>query len=333
MMHHAIPSLFLVTASLCVLAPPPAHAQTREESALWNSVKDSKDAEDYKAYLDKYPDGVFAPIAKRRAAEFRASAAPPVVRGEPDGSGSEERRASTPLTMTECEGTNNCATWSFLGNQGNGQWPSGEIASLTVENLDGDRVVIHRSDSSGVSAGLTATYRGTRHGDRIGGEFTSSWPGHWQEKSGNWYATLQKIPQGLPPVVHMCAISGCSTGKGGTLVLENGHYKNLTTAAGTSDIYAIESFTPDSVVLRRTMSGTYNGVAVLTGHISPQGNTVESGTMKWVGSNDQGGFRMAWGTAIDTIPGSNPELERRAIALMPVIPVVCFPWFFTVVCD
>jgi hypothetical protein len=247
---------------------------------------------------------------------------------------SHTKAAPGSSAMTECEGINNCATWTFLGKQGNGQWPSGETANLTVENLDGDNVVIHRSDSTGASAGLTATYRGTRHEDRIGGEFTSSWPGHWENKSGNWYATLQKLPQGLPPVMHMCNIvTGCSSGKGGTLVLEKGHYKNLTTAAGTSDIYSVETFTPESVVLRRTMSGTYNGVAVLTGEVSPQGNTVEHGTMKWVGSNQQAGFRIAWGTAIDTIPGSNPELERQAIALMPVIPVVCFTWFFAIVCN
>jgi hypothetical protein len=250
----------------------------------------------------------------------------------PQSRAESAKSASGSFAMTECEGINNCATWTFLGKQGNGQWPSGEIANLTLENLDGDDVVIHRADSTGASAGLTATYRGTRHEDRIGGEFTSSWPGHWENKSGNWYATLEKLPQGLPPVMHMCNVNGCSTGKGGTLVLENGHYKNLTTAAGTSDIYTVESFTSDSVVLRRTMYGTYNGVAVLTGHISPRGNTVEDGIMKWVGSNQQAGFRIAWGTAIDTIPGANPELERRAIALMPVIPVVCFGWFF-VVCN
>src|ERR1022692_2970200 len=28
-------------------------------------------------------------------------------------------RAASPVTMTECEGTNNCATWTFLGAQGN----------------------------------------------------------------------------------------------------------------------------------------------------------------------------------------------------------------------
>jgi hypothetical protein len=65
-------------------------------------------------------------------------------------------QAPTPVTMTECEGVNNCATWTFLGSQGNGQWPSGEVANLSVERYDDNSVVIRRADSTGASAGLTA---------------------------------------------------------------------------------------------------------------------------------------------------------------------------------
>src|ERR1700685_468365 len=83
-------------------------------------------------------------------------------------------KAATPVTMSECEGTNNCATWTFLGTQGNGQWPSGEVANLAVEHSDASTVVIRRADSTGPSAGLTAVYKGTRHGDRVSGEYTSS---------------------------------------------------------------------------------------------------------------------------------------------------------------
>ena len=37
------------------------------ELVYWDSIKDSQSAEDYKAYLKKYPNGLFADIAKRRA--------------------------------------------------------------------------------------------------------------------------------------------------------------------------------------------------------------------------------------------------------------------------
>jgi len=44
----------------------PVVDSTAVELAYWNSIKDSKDAEDYKAYLAKYPNGQFEDIAKRR---------------------------------------------------------------------------------------------------------------------------------------------------------------------------------------------------------------------------------------------------------------------------
>jgi hypothetical protein len=97
-----------------------------------------------------------------------------------------QSKAAAPVTMTECEGTNNCATWTFLGKQGNGRWPSGEVANLSVESLDGDNVVIRRADSTGPSVGLIAVYKGIRHDDRVGAEFTSSWPGHWENKAGSF---------------------------------------------------------------------------------------------------------------------------------------------------
>jgi hypothetical protein len=194
---------------------------------------------------------------------------------EEAGRGGAEGQAASPVTMTECEGTNNCATWTFLGSQGNGQWPSGEVANLTVENFDADTVVIRRADSTGVAAGLTAVYKGTRHGDRIGGEFTSSWPGHWDGKAGNWYATIEKNSVSLPTLMHWCI--DCANGMGGTLVWENGHYLNVNDVPGQTTILTVEKFTRESVVLHRTNSGRYPGSAVLTGQISAQGNSIANG--------------------------------------------------------
>ena len=74
--------------------------------------------------------------------------------------GPSKSQAGGPVTMTECEGTNNCATWTFLGAQGNGQWPSGAVANLSVERFDADTVVIRRADSTGSSVGLRAVYKG-----------------------------------------------------------------------------------------------------------------------------------------------------------------------------
>jgi hypothetical protein len=87
----------------------------------------------------------------------------------PAGQIQAKPESAVPVTMNECEGINNCATWTFLGGQGNGQWPSGNVANLNVEHLDANNIVIHRADSTGASAGLTARYTGTRHGENIGG--------------------------------------------------------------------------------------------------------------------------------------------------------------------
>lgn len=49
----------------------------RYELEFWNSIKDSTEASDYEAYLEAYPDGRFAPLARARAERYRKSAAQP----------------------------------------------------------------------------------------------------------------------------------------------------------------------------------------------------------------------------------------------------------------
>ena len=51
-------------------------AQAGNEFDFWNSIKDSKKAEDYRAYLDKYPNGNFADLAKLRMKKYAAAPAP-----------------------------------------------------------------------------------------------------------------------------------------------------------------------------------------------------------------------------------------------------------------
>ena len=58
-------------------APSPLPRLTADESALelsfWETIKNSTDAEDFKAYLERYPNGNFATLAKRRIAVLTAS--------------------------------------------------------------------------------------------------------------------------------------------------------------------------------------------------------------------------------------------------------------------
>ena len=47
-------------------ATAPAATFAQAETTLWQAVKDSSNANDYQAYLDAYPTGVFAPLARAR---------------------------------------------------------------------------------------------------------------------------------------------------------------------------------------------------------------------------------------------------------------------------
>jgi hypothetical protein len=49
-------------------------AQTREEATLWGVVENSTRPDDYRAYLDAYPNGTFAPLARRRLASLLEAA-------------------------------------------------------------------------------------------------------------------------------------------------------------------------------------------------------------------------------------------------------------------
>ena len=54
----------------------PKDGKDMYEIEFWNSIKDSKHAEDYEAYLKAYPNGRFAPLAKVRIERYRKAAEP-----------------------------------------------------------------------------------------------------------------------------------------------------------------------------------------------------------------------------------------------------------------
>jgi hypothetical protein len=95
-----------------------------------------------------------------------------------------------PSKMSECEG-NTCGTWTFNGHDGKARWQNGAIANLTVQRFDSAVVVIKRIDVGGSTPGLTAMYTGTLHGNRIEGNVTWTWPGHFKTPpTGKWSATI-----------------------------------------------------------------------------------------------------------------------------------------------
>ncbi len=52
----------------------PEDGDARYELVFWESIKDSKQAADYEAYLEVFPNGRFAPLARARAAYLRKAA-------------------------------------------------------------------------------------------------------------------------------------------------------------------------------------------------------------------------------------------------------------------
>lgn len=65
-----------------ILAAGQAHAQTATpaEIAFWESVRDTKNPEELRAYLQTFPNGMFAPLARARLAALEK---PPAVRPAP----------------------------------------------------------------------------------------------------------------------------------------------------------------------------------------------------------------------------------------------------------
>jgi hypothetical protein len=107
-----------------------------------------------------------------------------------------------------------------------------------------------------------------------------------------------------PGVMHWCA-QHCTT-----LTWNNGHY------GGPDSIWIVEKWTRESVVIRRTDYRPYAGVAVLTGRLSQQGDSIENGRIQWTYHPccglSAGTFQAAWGPAIHTVPGSDQERAQMA---------------------
>jgi formylglycine-generating enzyme required for sulfatase activity len=66
----------------------------QQELAFWNSIQSSNDPEDFKDYLEKYPDGLYAGIARRKLAALTGAAKP-----APAGAPTSTQGAARPATQ------------------------------------------------------------------------------------------------------------------------------------------------------------------------------------------------------------------------------------------
>ena len=82
---------FCLAAVLLVASP--AYSQSAGEIAFWESVRDSRNPAELQAYLDQYPNGTFATLARTRLAALSAKPAP---RPAPQPQRVEQPPASVP---------------------------------------------------------------------------------------------------------------------------------------------------------------------------------------------------------------------------------------------
>jgi len=113
--------------------------------------------------------------------------------------------------------------------------------------------------------------------------------------------------QGVPPVLHFCW-TNCFT-----LTLAHGLYVR---ADGSDETWTIERYTPTSFVLHRHDGpAAWNGFSAdVTYRGDVSNERLENVT---VNGARVSGIRMAWGDALDTLPGSNAERDQGNSAQDP----------------
>ncbi len=77
-----IRSLFAILVAAILLSPEPGRGASLNpgDLAFWQAIENSKDPAEYRAYLEAFPQGHFAPLARIRANEASAPAAVPGAR-------------------------------------------------------------------------------------------------------------------------------------------------------------------------------------------------------------------------------------------------------------
>lgn len=195
--------------------------------------------------------------------------------------------------------------WSFDGTAGTITAPANDSAAdLTIESMDQEKIVIHRVDRSGATAGRSATYAGSIHGSHISGTVQWDWPGH-SPASGTWSAMLQGEPApaqpsaaqsspvgGLPPRLLECEANGpCNAAW--TIDGATGQATWFLRTPVRATLTIIHS-DPDDIVIRRT-DLTDGNSAVYSGTL--RGDTY-SGAVIWSSPGHPGGASGHWSASV-----------------------------------
>jgi hypothetical protein len=219
--------------------------------------------------------GLFRSFARPLCRLLLAGAA---LAGTSYGQGQPLQRVAEPqspaaVVVQECQGVNNCATWTFAKNSNNkkvglGKWPTGEEAVLELESVESDQVVITRTDVTGSRAGLTGVYKGTVQANGVGGTYSSFYKG--QREDGNWYWVASQFAGSLQ-------IAECE-GRGCAIVANDPRRSPVWTFSGSTSgtgafgtgmqPVVLEHIDASSIQVRRTdTTGPWLGSAVYTGRV------------------------------------------------------------------
>ena len=88
---------------------PSGETRAQQETVFWQSIAGSENPVDYEAYLEEFPDGVFARLARNRMAELGAGDPPAVERPRPaSGSRPAADRPATPARGREFRDCDDC---------------------------------------------------------------------------------------------------------------------------------------------------------------------------------------------------------------------------------
>jgi hypothetical protein len=114
---------------------------------------------------------------------------------------------------------------------------------------------------------------------------------------------LLEDPHHPPREMHVCGTKNCFT-----LLFDNGSYRR---ADGTDDTWTVETFTAQSVVLRR------HGTTTAGTDVTYSGDVVNDRLVNvTMNGNPADGVEASWGAALNTLPGSNAERDANNLAVL-----------------
>jgi len=111
-----------------------------------------------------------------------------------------------------------------------------------------------------------------------------------------------------PQEIHLCGSKNCFT-----LMRDHGSYHRTD---GTDDTWIIETFTARSVVLRRHGVATGGSDVTYAGEVANDRLINVTVDGKPTGGIATGGIDASWGSALNTLPGSNAERDATNLAIM-----------------